>query len=128
METVVFHNTSEGMPPEWTPVMARLSTSPDIELPVVWSGEVWYRAWPYADGRWHWWSKERWDEWRPMPILTPTAFDGDEDLKALNYLREWWASFAAAESGQGSNVEMPRFSPDVVLVMAEALRRFGEYL
>lgn len=56
---------SEERPPEMVAVMASLPMD-GPELPVLWSGEVWYRAWPYEDGRWHWWFEEFFSEWRPL--------------------------------------------------------------
>lgn len=66
---------SEERPPEMIPVMGmirRLRPGDELELPVLWSGEVWYRAWPYEDGRWHWWDEGNFLEWRELRFADGT--------------------------------------------------------
>ncbi len=57
---------SEEKPPEMTPVMVPSKTSLMLEWPVIWNGVMWFRAWPYEDGRWKWWTEEYFREWRPL--------------------------------------------------------------
>lgn len=77
-----WRKTHEVKPPEMEPVMVRIPENQhhsEDELPVVWGGEVWYRAWPYEVGRWHWWFEEYWEEWRPIASPKSTTVGAVEN-------------------------------------------------